>query len=340
MATLPPDFEQHLNTFLHLAGKKAYANTSFSDFTQWVREAVPAVFPASISQIPDDPQEVKAFLGMAASNLYADFPLPARDLQAPGKAKLGRNDPCDCRSGQKYKHCCGNVSMPPWFGQLHLLRYVLDAYPKTELTGVAASEAQVDAVADTAYQWLQEHQAARAAALLEPFFAGEGPLTARLAPLFNLWMDLWLNLGKRAKRENLIDSILLRGDRVLRSDALQRRTTMLADKVLHGLLSCRGRIPCYAWAKSESIGCANRIGRRAGVSMAIGSWRKSSWTRIAVYAFRNKNLDGVAGNHAGPPRSQSSLDLCIGNGLSSGLHSTVTTAGLIAPARRSRRKSC
>ncbi len=26
--------------------------------------------------------------------------------------KLGRNDPCSCGSGQKYKRCCGNKEAP------------------------------------------------------------------------------------------------------------------------------------------------------------------------------------------------------------------------------------
>jgi preprotein translocase subunit SecA len=31
-----------------------------------------------------------------------DFPTPA-----PWKKRVGRNDPCPCGSGRKYKHCCG-----------------------------------------------------------------------------------------------------------------------------------------------------------------------------------------------------------------------------------------
>ncbi len=233
MHTLPPDFEQQLRSFLQLAGNKAYASASLPEFTQWVRTAVPVIFPALISQIPDDPQEVKLFLGMAAGNLYADFPLPSRELQPTGKAKQGRNDPCGCGSGQKYKNCCGSMAMPPLFGQLNLLRFVLDAYPKNKLAGVAASKASIDAVADTAHQWLQEGDTARAVALLEPFFAGDGPLNARLGPMFDLLMNAWLSLGKHGKREKLLDAISLRGDRLLRSDALQRRTTMLADRGEH-----------------------------------------------------------------------------------------------------------
>ena len=29
-----------------------------------------------------------------------------------GTAKVGRNDPCPCGSGKKYKKCCGAVSHP------------------------------------------------------------------------------------------------------------------------------------------------------------------------------------------------------------------------------------
>jgi preprotein translocase subunit SecA len=34
---------------------------------------------------------------------------PERKVPAAvsGKKKVGRNDPCPCGSGKKYKHCCG-----------------------------------------------------------------------------------------------------------------------------------------------------------------------------------------------------------------------------------------
>jgi preprotein translocase subunit SecA len=36
-------------------------------------------------------------------------PAPAGGKQKPkvGGKKIGRNDPCPCGSGKKYKHCCG-----------------------------------------------------------------------------------------------------------------------------------------------------------------------------------------------------------------------------------------
>ena len=230
MNTPPPDFELQLEALLSLAGRQAASNPSPEAFTQWFKSVVPTVMPALLQQIPPEPEEIDRFLRFAALNLLADLPMPGHALQAVGQARQGRNDPCACGSGQKYKHCCGAMSMPPLFGNLNLLRYVLDAYPKSRLGEVTASKASVDAVADTADQWLQAGEAARASALLEPYFLGAGPLAVRLSPLFNLLMDTWLELGHSNKRQRLIDSILQRGDRLLKSDALQRRTTMLADQ--------------------------------------------------------------------------------------------------------------
>ncbi len=233
MNTPPPDFELQLEALLSLAGRQAVSNPSPEAFTQWFKSVVPTVMPALRQQIPPEPDEIDRFLRFAALNLLADLPMPGHALQAVGQARQGRNDPCACGSGQKYKHCCGAISMPPLFGNLNLLRYVLDAYPKSRLGEVTASKASIDAVADTAYQWLQAGEAARASALLEPYFLGAGPLAVRLSPLFNLLMDTWLELGHGNKRQRLIDSILQRGDRLLKSDALQRRTTMLADQGDH-----------------------------------------------------------------------------------------------------------
>lgn len=231
--TLPPDFEHQIEMLLSLAGRQALSDPTPVAFTQWFKLAVPKLMPALLERIPPEPEEIDRFLRFAALNLFAELPMPGHGLQPVGQPRQGRNDPCACGSGQKYKHCCGAMSMPPLFGNLNLLRYVLDAYPKSRLGEVSASKAGIDAVADTACQWLDGGDAGRASALLEPYFSGSAPLTVRVAPLFNLLMDTWLELGRSTKRERLIDTILQRGDRPLKSDALQRRTTMLADRGDH-----------------------------------------------------------------------------------------------------------
>ena len=230
MAVIPSEFEHQLNNFLHLSGKQLYKNSSPLDFAAWVRQKVPELFPAFLSQIGDDPQEIKEFLGLVAKGLYADFPLPERSLLPTGQIKPGRNDLCDCGSGQKYKLCCASKTIPHLFGEINLLRYVLDAYPISKLVDVVHSKANINAAADTAYQWREENDEVRAVALLEPYFADVAELTDHLAPLFQILMDALVRLDNTGKRESLIDSILQRGDKILRSNALQRRTTMLVDR--------------------------------------------------------------------------------------------------------------
>jgi uncharacterized protein len=61
---------------------------------------------------------VLAELSVSVRRLY-DYFLPRRTREAsfrnsrPGasRPKIGRNDPCNCGSGKKYKRCCGNVTV-------------------------------------------------------------------------------------------------------------------------------------------------------------------------------------------------------------------------------------
>ena len=44
--------------------------------------------------------------GQAAEGIWAEF-----DALVPPRAKVGRNDPCPCGSGKKFKKCCGSVKL-------------------------------------------------------------------------------------------------------------------------------------------------------------------------------------------------------------------------------------
>jgi tetratricopeptide (TPR) repeat protein len=226
----PSDFEHQIDNLLGLAGREICSEPSAEAFVTWFCRTVPKVMPALLEKIDPAPEEVGKFLRAAALNLFADLPQPAHDLQRISQPKPGRNEPCSCGSGKKYKHCCGEMVMPPLFGNMNLLRYVLDAYPKRRLGEVVSSKASVEEVADTARQWNEFGEDTRVVALLEPYFAGSGPLAHRLSPLFDVLMDSWLTLGKPGKRDRLLGELVMRGDRPLKSDALQRHTTMLADQ--------------------------------------------------------------------------------------------------------------
>src|SRR6266498_1845043 len=112
----------------------------------------------------------------------------------------------------------------------NMLRHVLDTLPKKTFAGLPASRVDAFAVCETARQWHEEGDTESAVALLEPWFAGDAPLAGKLEPLFDQLMDCYLALGKERMRARLLADALARGDRILRTAALQRRTTMLADK--------------------------------------------------------------------------------------------------------------
>jgi len=56
----------------------------------------PAVFDAAESQFPD----------RLADRGGSEMKVDSRPITRPG-SKLGRNDPCPCGSGRKWKKCCG-----------------------------------------------------------------------------------------------------------------------------------------------------------------------------------------------------------------------------------------
>jgi len=73
------------------------------------QERLPGVF-SSLPQELSHP-EVANFHGSSGENdtasLPEDSPAPARKPVQSSHAKVGRNDPCPCGSGKKYKKCCG-----------------------------------------------------------------------------------------------------------------------------------------------------------------------------------------------------------------------------------------
>lgn len=142
----------------------------------------------------------------------------------------GRNDPCLCGSGRKYKQCCGPLEHAnPGLGELDLLPYVLDHLPRKRWHELAGSAVNPDQVAHTAHELQQNGRLAEAAVLLEPWFKGEHPIPARHEWLFDTLLDVYTDDGKPRKKKQLLQAGLARGDRTIRSAALQRLATMSSD---------------------------------------------------------------------------------------------------------------
>ena len=97
LALLPPD--QHDGAIGDL---QSSLNMDDADFAELRRDVIEPMIRRHEDMFPH--------MGGRAPSRPADFPLavPPRPtpLQTEGP-RVGRNSPCPCGSGRKYKHCCG-----------------------------------------------------------------------------------------------------------------------------------------------------------------------------------------------------------------------------------------
>jgi len=199
-------------------------------FLDWIAQHGPSFAPEMARGIdPRTGPPGPAFRAMGVA-IYGAMPLPEAGFQSRRLAEPGRNEPCLCGSGRKYKRCCLRLRGILDLARYNMLRHILDSAPKKRFAELPGSRVDPLAVWDTARQWHEEGDDERAAALLEPWFAGEGPLGAQIEPLFDQLMDCYLALGQERKRTRLIARALARGDSAVRVSALQRRATILADR--------------------------------------------------------------------------------------------------------------
>lgn len=228
-ADIVGDLTSNLETLLRAAARRLASDDDPAAFGDWFAAAAPTLLPRLFRQAVDPSH----FARLLARHLYGITPLPRHGYATQRLPTPGRNDPCFCGSGRKFKHCCQPLEGLVPFPEVNMLRYVLDVSPREVYAGLPTSKVRVDAVADTARQWSDEGRHRDVVALLEPWFGGEGPLQGRLAMLFDALMDAYLALGKPRKRKQLIETALARGDRELQCTAWQRRAVMAADQGDH-----------------------------------------------------------------------------------------------------------
>jgi hypothetical protein len=71
--------------------------------------------------------------------------------------KVGRNDPCSCGSGKKFKHCCATKPENPWRGRI-LMAVVLGLIVGGVFAGVTSLTTHSGTSGPTPGQvWSPEH---------------------------------------------------------------------------------------------------------------------------------------------------------------------------------------
>jgi tetratricopeptide (TPR) repeat protein len=242
MATAPADPPEaqatdtmnELGSLLACAARRLADSSDPASFLDWIAQSGPLLAPGLAARVDPRTGPPGLLFRSLGRAIYEAMPLPDRQW---GRARLprpGRNDPCNCGSGRKYKHCCQPLeSIAPPFAEMNLLPYMIEAVPVRRYRELAGSRVDLDMVSATAADWIEAGDAKRAIALLEPWFAGSGALSGRLGTLFDRLYDAYLENGNPRKKLALIDQVIARGDRELRSEGWQRRCAVLADQGHH-----------------------------------------------------------------------------------------------------------
>lgn len=226
----PRDDLAALDMALSTAVRVALSHDDPGHFLDWLRQYGLEFF-IKAEMIPDIPKAdwpgVGTVLGRAILNHLPD---PRNEFRPRKLPEPGRNDPCPCGSGRKFKQCCGGVNLPPMdFPPELLLPQVLALLSKKDLPAVPHRRFNPELLAAVARDWAEKGDLDRGRLLLESMLADARQLDGRHAEAFDALMDIYLDLDKPRKRKELLALGLAASDPVLRSTARQRQAVMLQD---------------------------------------------------------------------------------------------------------------
>ncbi|KAF0103220.1 MAG: hypothetical protein FD187_452 [bacterium] len=226
----PPTDPAAFDFALSLATRIALSHDDPNKFLDWLRQYGLEFF-IKAEAIPAIPKEDWPALGSVLGRAILNhLPDPRNDFKPRKLPEPGRNDPCPCGSGRKFKQCCGGVGMPPMdFPAELLLPHVLRLLSKKDLPAVPHRRFNPELLAAVARDWAEKGEADRGRLLLEPMLADSRHLDGRHAEPFDALMDIYLTLDKPRKRKELLAVGLAAADPVLRSAARQRQAVMLQD---------------------------------------------------------------------------------------------------------------
>jgi len=157
----------------------------------------------------DDDREVIA--DSMATALYYSLPLPGRGFKSETPPTPGRNDPCDCGSGKKYKKCCGRKGKPkpPDLPFEALFQIVMSGFGPEHWGKLAEDPELPPGLREAMMEFcLRTGQAAMADAIAQPLFNRLGSLSRRDVRSFSLAMDALAEILPPARRHRRLEELL------------------------------------------------------------------------------------------------------------------------------------
>jgi len=186
----------------------------YPDFMTWVRAE-------GASYFNDDLATAQAL----APILWSQTPLERLGFACEPLATPGRNEPCWCDSGRKFKQCCSQVEFPTDIPEQMMWMLSLREWKGTTLKAALESQrALPQALLEAGLIAAESGQSGRAMQILESLFDGSdwSRLPEQAEPAFEILLDIYQERGFNRKRADLLDEVLERGPLFLRGVALER----------------------------------------------------------------------------------------------------------------------
>jgi len=193
-----------LERLLQEAITQAVTHEDPDAFQAWFREHLSDYLTDSAPKDFLDPP----FTATLARSIWNALPLPGNGFKPSPLPEPGRNDPCYCGSGEKYKRCCAGRQTIPLEPD-HVLPTVLDRTPPETLKAhIQAGRVPVQPLVELARTRYQRGELWNAVDLLEPLFE-DIPAKPGVphGEALELLCDLYMALGHEARRDALLDRI-------------------------------------------------------------------------------------------------------------------------------------
>ncbi|WP_417419855.1 SEC-C metal-binding domain-containing protein [Halomonas sp.] len=193
----------------------------YPDFMTWVRAEGATSFNGDV-----------ATAQALAPILWSQTPLVRLDFASESLATPGRNEPCWCDSGRKYKQCCYRVDFPTDIPEQMMWMLSLREWKGPTLKAALESRrAPPQALLEAGLIAAESGQTGRAMQILESLFDGSdwSRLPEQAEPAFEILLDIYQERGFTRKRADLLDDVMERGPLFLRGVALERLCLMHLD---------------------------------------------------------------------------------------------------------------
>ncbi len=225
-------FPLDLERLLPAAVAQILAHEDPRQFQQWLYQHLDSfITPGAREQM--DAGGWRSLATMFGTAMWNATPLPGNRFAPKPLPRPGRNDPCPCDSGRKFKHCCNDA---PALGPLAppmMWSYVLDGLSGDDFAlALEHNQIPTEVLAMHANELIEQGQPVRAMKVLEPLF--EGDLTRRNSKEDDFALDQLLDaydeLGHVNKKLSLLARITRDAKRSpLRAGAWQRLASIRMD---------------------------------------------------------------------------------------------------------------